>query len=186
MRPILFLLVLGLLVSCAPSSSSSSCCYYIDEDKIPLPSVLMFPITEFVERIVSKKEPYPGFSYALGKASPSKVTQYIYNVPELGKYIDVSFYSDPLDNVSWSLGIYFPKIRVEQLIQPNQLGKISISSSKVETFKIIAGPLKDACISDYSHYTNSPSEGFTSQGDHAIVIFSKLIGEPRYTGEGCE
>jgi hypothetical protein len=177
---------IGLIVSCAPASSLKSCCYYIDEDKIPLPSVLEFPITEFIERVVTTKKPYPGFSYALGKVNSDKLTQYIYNVPELGKYIDVSFYFDPIDNVSWSLGIYYPKVKPVQLFKPEQIGPVIIGSNKVEAFKVIAGPLKGACISDYSHEINFPLEGFTTPGDHAIVIFSKPTDESRYIGGNCE
>jgi hypothetical protein len=170
-------ILIGLIASCAPSGY-----YYIDKDKIPPPSLLDFPITEFVERIVSAENPYPGFNYALGKIHSKKVSQYIYNIPELGEFVEIAFYMTPERNYDWSVGIYYPKIKPNQLFKPNQVRSIENSFFKWNVFKVSSGPLEGACVKDYSL---SSDGSFLESFDRAIVIFSKPVSESKPRDDDC-
>jgi hypothetical protein len=158
-------ILVGFIVSCAPSAGY----YYIDKDKIPLPSALDFPITDLVERIVAAKGPYPGFNYALGKIHSKKVSQFVYNIPEIGEFIEIEFYTTPNSNYDWSVGIYYPKIKPNQLFKTDQISPITDSPYKWNVFKVISGPLEGACVKDFSLTADG---SFLETGDHAIVIFS--------------
>lgn len=163
----LFMMLTGLLISCAPASRY----YYIEDNKIPSPSILDFPITDFVERITATRNPYPGFSFAFGKAV--NVKQYIYNIPELGAVVAVSFFPSEEPLADWSVDIFDPKIKPEQLFNTDQIGPFSVDTLGWGKSKIISGLLKGGCVYDFSNATTPQFHGFASFNDRAIVIYSR-------------
>jgi hypothetical protein len=174
------LIILAILInSCAPSRH-----YYIDDSKIPPPSKFDFPISEFVENIVLAKKPFPGFNYTFGRGNSGKVTQYIYNVPQLGEIVHVEFYNDPSENIEWSFGIDYPKITPDKLFKPDQITPVLNSIIESIVYKVVSGPLKGACIHDYGR--DSYYGGFGTRGDRSIVIFSEPKDKSIGVDGNCE
>ena len=170
MKIYLSIFLLLTLVSCVPTSISNPYYNSIDEEDIPQPSVLSFPIDQTVEKLVVVNGPYPGLNYALGKVSSSdEVNQYVYNLPELGKVVTVEFYLKENRDYDWSFVIKFPKMKPEYLFKLDRIVILKNTRNKADAFKVISGPLEGACVADYSRFP----EGFTSPGDRAIVILSK-------------
>ncbi len=187
MNLIVLLLILGSLVSCVPASRNEPVSRngptlrneWIEDDKIPLASTLTFPMTKFVEKVTADRSPFPEFNFAVGKAV--NVDQYIYNIPELGEVIAVSFFPSSEQSTSWSVGIFYPKIKPEQLFEIYQIGDPHTNTLGIRRFEVISGSLKGACVSDYNDASNyQPSRGFSRANDHAILIYSKSKNSVSY------
>jgi hypothetical protein len=182
-RIILFISAI-LISACAPASSNSKY-IYVDDDKLPKEIKLDFPITQLLTKLVDNPYPVDGFPYSVGVFSRNEQPEYVYNIPEVGRVISVSFYLDTLrGESSWSIDIRYPEIKPEDLFEVGNLKPITNSRYPWHAYMVLAGPLKGACVSDYSRVFLK--NGFQRDGDRSIVIFAAPIDVSPENTDFCE
>jgi hypothetical protein len=157
----------------------------------PKPQKLPFPVSELIPRLVKERAPYNGFDhtkeekkeYLKGRSS----VEFIYNIPEVGKSVSVTFYTFPAGEThsnDWFFVIDYPKIKPKDLFAANQIRKLSDTLFEWNVYEVISGPILGACVKDFS--LDLTTKGFSNPNDKAIVVTSKYRNSVGKNINDCE
>ena len=152
-----FALGLLLLSGCAPT-------LYYTQPGTPKPSILDFPMTELVSRLVIARGPYKDFNYIVQPIGENGTeTLYTYSIESVGGLVGVAFNTKDVTSSDWTFSIQKPNVKIEDLFKSEDLKRSDLSDAERTVFNVVSGPFKGVCASQFL-------DGFWNRGDKMILI----------------
>ncbi len=169
-KKLIVICLLCLFVSCMQPPRY----YYARSGNLPNASRLDFSVNELLSRLISSPNGYKDFPFQEVKIKNARIL--IYNVPEVGEVVYVTFYdlskADTEPNSEWSFSIQYPKIRPNDLFPASQITRRVNPSLEWQVYDVTSGQFAGACLSDHSL---SRENGFFTPNDRTIAVSSKHV-----------